>query len=83
LALDRDEEAAEEAGWAADTARSRGMYWQLPTALLTLAQAQAASGSAGIEEALDEAAEVCQRLGHALTLERIEAERQSLTGARA
>jgi class 3 adenylate cyclase/tetratricopeptide (TPR) repeat protein len=83
LALGRDEEAAEEAGWAAETSRSRGMFWQLPSALLALAQARAATGAAGVEEALDEAAGVCRRFGHAQTLERVEAERQSLTGARA
>jgi adenylate cyclase len=83
LALGRIEEAIAEAEWAADTSRARGMLWQLPTALHTLAQARAAAGAAGVEEALDEAVAVCRRHGHALALERIEAERPSLTGARA
>jgi hypothetical protein len=59
------------------------MLWQLPPALHALAQARAAAGAAGVEEALDEATAVCWRLGHALALQRIEAERPSLTGARA
>jgi tetratricopeptide (TPR) repeat protein len=83
LALGRIEKAIAEAEWAADTSRARGMLWQLPTALHTLAQARAAAGAAGVEEALDEAVAVCRRHGHALALERIEAERPSLTGVRA
>jgi adenylate cyclase len=75
LVLERPEEAIAEARWAADTARSRGMFWQLPTALLVLAQGLAATGAAGAEASLDEATAVCRRFGHAFTLERIEAER--------
>jgi adenylate cyclase len=80
--LGRHGDAVEEAEWAADTSRARGMLWQLPAALLTLAQARAEIGASGVEEALDEAVAVCRRLGHALTLRRIEAERPALTGAR-
>ena len=82
LGLGRVEEAVEEARWAADTSRSRGMYWQLPTALHTLAQALAANGGEGIEAALEEATEVCERLGHGQALGRIEADREALIGAR-
>jgi class 3 adenylate cyclase/tetratricopeptide (TPR) repeat protein len=79
----RIEEAAAEARWAADTSRSREMFWQLPSALYTLAQALAAAGEPGVEEALDEGAEVSRRLGHLLALSRIEADRAALIGARA
>jgi class 3 adenylate cyclase/tetratricopeptide (TPR) repeat protein len=83
LGIGRVEEAIEEARWAADTSRSRGMLWQLPGSLYTLGQALAAGGEPGVEKALDEATEVCERLGHGLNLSRIEADRPTLTGARA
>jgi tetratricopeptide (TPR) repeat protein len=83
LGIGRVEDAIEEAHWAADTSRTRGMLWQLPSSLHVLAQALAATGSPGAEEALDEATDVCERLGHNLTLSRIEADRATLTGARA
>jgi adenylate cyclase len=79
FALGRYPEAVAEAEWAADTSRSRGMFWQLPSALYTLAHARAAASAAGVEEALDESAEICRRLNHALTLDRIEADRAALT----
>ncbi|HSK50695.1 MAG TPA: adenylate/guanylate cyclase domain-containing protein [Solirubrobacterales bacterium] len=79
LALDRLEEAVAEAEWTVETARSRGMFWQLPHALHLLAQARAAAGLPGVEEALDEGIEVSRRLGHGLAQARIEADRSALT----
>ncbi len=78
LGLGRNEEAREAAEWAADTARRRGMNWQLPPALYTLARTRAASGATGVDDALDEAAEVAQRLGHRMSLRKIAAERDAL-----
>lgn len=78
LGLGRDEEAPSQAEWAADTARRRGMHWQLPPALLTLAQARAATG---VTEALDEATAVAENYGHEMVLERIRAERSALSAA--
>ena len=57
------------------------MHWQLPSALLALAQARGATGTDGVEEALDEATAICERLGHVQTLRKIEAERAALTAA--
>jgi len=81
LGLDRPEEALEQAEWAADTARRRGMGWQLAPALHVLAQARAATGEPGVGEALDEAIAAGQRHGHEMILARIEADRAALTAA--
>jgi tetratricopeptide (TPR) repeat protein len=81
LGLERSDEALEEIEWAADTARRRGMGWQIPTALHTLAQARAAAGAPGVEEALDEGAAAASLRGHAMTLGRIEADREPLVAA--
>ncbi|HEX3735558.1 MAG TPA: adenylate/guanylate cyclase domain-containing protein [Solirubrobacterales bacterium] len=81
LGLGRAEEALAQAEWAADTARRRGMHWQLPPALLILAQARAANGAPGVAEALDEAAVVGESHGQTMALERIAAERDALTAA--
>jgi adenylate cyclase len=78
LGLERPDEALEEAEWAAATARRRGMNWQLPPALLVLAQALAATGEAGVAEALDEATAVAEQRGHRMILARIDAERAAL-----
>jgi class 3 adenylate cyclase/tetratricopeptide (TPR) repeat protein len=78
LGLNRDEEALEEIEWATDTARRRGMGWQIPSAFHTLAQARASAGAPGVEEALDAAAEAATSRGHLMTLNRIEADRDSL-----
>jgi len=83
LGLGRLAEGVEEARWAAEIARQRGMLWQLPTALHALAEGLAASGAPGVEEALDEATEICERLGHRRELGLIEADRAALTGTRA
>jgi class 3 adenylate cyclase len=83
LGLGRADEAVEAAERATETARTRGMLWQLPTGLQALAQARSAAGLGGVEEALDEAVEICGRYGHRHTLGAIEAEREALTaGAR-
>jgi class 3 adenylate cyclase/tetratricopeptide (TPR) repeat protein len=81
LNLGRTEEAVAQAEWAADTARRRGMLWQLAPALHVLAGARAAADSAGVEEAIAEATALCERLDHRMTLRRIEADREALTAA--
>ncbi|MFI5028128.1 MAG: ATP-binding protein [Solirubrobacterales bacterium] len=78
LGLGRDEEALEEAEWAAETAQRRGMGWQIPVAFHTLAQARAANDVGGVEAALGIAAETAERLGHSMTLRRIETARDTL-----
>lgn len=75
LGLGREREALEQAERITAIAREREMHWQLPSSLLALAQARRACGSDGVEAALDEAAALCERLGHAQTLRKIEAER--------
>jgi class 3 adenylate cyclase/tetratricopeptide (TPR) repeat protein len=81
LGLGRTAEALETAEWAAETARRRSMRWQLPPALLALAQVRAAAGVDGVAEALDEATAVAERHGHEMALERIRAERSGLIAA--
>jgi adenylate cyclase len=81
LDLGRSADALTQAEWASSTARRRGMHWQLPPALLTLAQARAATGAPGVAEALDEATEIAERYGHQMLLARIEAERAALSAA--
>jgi class 3 adenylate cyclase/tetratricopeptide (TPR) repeat protein len=81
LGLERPEEALEQAEWAADTARRRGMGWQLPAALLVLAQARATVGEPGVAAALDEATAAGERHGHRMILARIEADRAALIAA--
>jgi class 3 adenylate cyclase/tetratricopeptide (TPR) repeat protein len=81
LALGRDEEALEEAEWAASTAKQREMGWQIPPALHTVAQARAAVGAPGVEQALDEATEFATERGHLMTLRKIEADRETLVAA--
>jgi class 3 adenylate cyclase len=75
LGLGRDEEALVLAERMTAIARDREMHWQLPSALLALAQARRATGSGGVEEVLDEATQLCDRLGHLQTLRKIEVER--------
>jgi adenylate cyclase len=77
----REAEAEAQAEWAAETARRRGMNWQLPPALNVLARIRAASGTPGVETALDEATEVAERLGHQMALRKIAADRESLAAA--
>jgi hypothetical protein len=57
------------------------MNWQLPAALLVLAQARAATGEAGVGEALDEATAVASSRGHRVMLRKIDADRATLTPA--
>jgi class 3 adenylate cyclase/tetratricopeptide (TPR) repeat protein len=81
LGLERPEEALEQVEWAAETARRRGMGWQLAPALYVLAQARAATGRPGVIEALDEATATAESRGHEMILQRIEADRADLTAA--
>ncbi|MGH2976083.1 MAG: ATP-binding protein, partial [Solirubrobacterales bacterium] len=83
LGLARDAEALEEVEWAASTAERRAMGWQIPSAFHTLAQARAAAGAPGVEEALDRATEAAAGRGHLMTLRRIEADREALAAPRA
>ena len=78
LGLERPEEALAQAEWAAHTARRRGMHWQLPAALLVLAEARDAAGQPGVAEALDEATEIGKRRGHQVILQRIATDRAAL-----
>ena len=57
------------------------MHWQLPGALHALAQARAATGADGVEEALEEATALCERLDHRMTLRKIDADRAALVPA--
>jgi class 3 adenylate cyclase/tetratricopeptide (TPR) repeat protein len=82
LGLGRTDEARRAAETAVETSRARGINWQAPLALRALAQARAAAGQEGVAEALDEAAEIASRLGHRMTLEKIEADRLDLAAAR-
>jgi len=81
-ALGRGEEALEVADGAVAFARDHGMRWPLPLALLALAQARAAAGAEGVDEALDEAAAVARETGAAVALQTIEDERQGLIATR-
>jgi class 3 adenylate cyclase/tetratricopeptide (TPR) repeat protein len=81
LALGRREQALEEIEWAVATAKRRRMGWQIPPALHTLAQARAALGRDGVEEALAEATEYATARGHLMSLDRIEEDRAALTSA--
>ncbi len=81
LALGRREEALAEAEAAIEVARRKQMGWQIPPALLALAQSRAALGRDGVEAALTEAAEYAEPRGHQMILRRVEAEREALTAA--
>ena len=81
LGLDQGEKALEEAEWAASTALRRAMGWQIPLALYTLAQARAAAGAPGVEEALTQATEEARQRDHLMTLRKIEAERVELSAS--
>ncbi len=81
LALERNEEALEEAEWAAETAQRRAMGWQIPSAFHALAHARAATGAGGVEAALEAATEAAEHRGHRMTLRTIEADRAALTAA--
>jgi class 3 adenylate cyclase/tetratricopeptide (TPR) repeat protein len=78
LGVGRSQEGLEEAEWTVETAKRRGMGWQICPGLQTLAQARAAAGVPGVEEALDEGAAEARGRGHTMTLHRIEADRASL-----
>ncbi len=79
LGLDRPEEALAQAEWAVETARRRGMHWQLTPALHTLARARAANDAPEVAEALEEAIAIGKRHGHRMALARIAADRTVLS----
>jgi tetratricopeptide (TPR) repeat protein len=66
LGCGRVEDSLAAAETAVATARRRGMNWQMPPALYILAAARAAAGLEGVESALDEAAEIARKRGHAM-----------------
>jgi class 3 adenylate cyclase/tetratricopeptide (TPR) repeat protein len=78
LGLGRVSEALAEAEQAVTNARERGLHWVLPHAALVLAQARAAAGRPGFDEALDEAAQVAREAGMTFELERIRTVRDSV-----
>jgi hypothetical protein len=80
--LGRGEEALDVASGAVEFARGHGMLWALPLALLALAQARAAAGAEGVEEALDEATVVAEETDATMALLTIEQERETLTARR-
>jgi class 3 adenylate cyclase/tetratricopeptide (TPR) repeat protein len=77
----RVEEAIEEAEWAAEAARERGMLWTYPIALLALGRARRAAGQADGLEELEEAARVARETGALSLLADIEGEREQLKAA--
>ena len=79
LGLERPEDALAVIEPASAEGRRRGLNWQLPPTLLTLAQARAALGMPGVAEALDEATAIATDRGQTMSLERIEAERAALS----
>jgi class 3 adenylate cyclase/tetratricopeptide (TPR) repeat protein len=81
LGAGRAAEALEQAEAAVEVSGRREMHWQLPGALLTLAQARAATGAGGVEEALGRATALCERLGHRMTLRKIDSDRAALSAA--
>jgi class 3 adenylate cyclase/tetratricopeptide (TPR) repeat protein len=81
LGAGRAEEALEQAEKAAAGSRQRQMHWQLPPALLVLAQARAATGADGAREAFEEATETARRLGHVMSQRRIDAARDRFVTA--
>jgi class 3 adenylate cyclase/tetratricopeptide (TPR) repeat protein len=78
----RPEEGLELAERATEIARERGMLWSLPLTLQAIAIARAATGRDGIDEALDEAAEVTERTGAMISLQAVETTRETLSAAR-
>jgi tetratricopeptide (TPR) repeat protein len=78
----RAEEGLELAEWATGVARERGMLWSLPLTLQAVAMACAMSGRDGVGAALDEAAEVARGTGAMISLQAVEATRETLGAVR-
>ena len=76
----RVEEAIEAAEWAAETSRSRGLWWTYPAAMLALTRALTAAGRPGALEALGEAERVAKETGADTLMLDIAAEREALEG---
>lgn len=75
----RAEEGLELAEWAAGIAREREMLWSLPLTLQAVAIARAATRRGGVDAALDEAAEVAERTGAMVSLQSVEATRETIS----
>jgi tetratricopeptide (TPR) repeat protein len=78
LAAGRAPEALAEAERFTAIARDRGMLWSLPRCLRILALARAEQGEPGVEEALEQAAEVAERVGVDFEARLIEEQRAAL-----
>jgi adenylate cyclase len=76
----RVEEAIEAAEWAAETSRSRGLWWTYPAAMLALTRALTAGGRPGALEALGEAERVARETGADTLMIDLAAEREALEG---
>jgi tetratricopeptide (TPR) repeat protein len=81
IGLGRGKDAQAQIDTAIAAARRRGLNWSLPFCLHAQAQIRAASGEAGVAEALDEATEIAKRQGYLSLLERLEADREQLLRA--
>jgi len=77
----RIDEAIEEAEWAVDVSRERGLRWSLPIALLALGRARHEAGREGAMEALDEGQRVAEETNAITCLVEIEAEREAMISA--
>jgi tetratricopeptide (TPR) repeat protein len=78
LGAGRAPEALAEAERSAEIARESGMLWALPRSLRILALVRAEMGEPGVEEALEEAAEVAARAGMGFEAGLIEEQRQAV-----
>jgi adenylate cyclase len=78
IGVGRAAEGLELAEWAAGVARERGMLWSLPLDLQAIAIARSALAIEGADSALDEAERVARDTGATISLESIEATRQTL-----
>ena len=77
----RTDEAIEEAEWAVNVSRERGLRWSLPIALLALGRARHEAGREGAIEALNEGQRVAEETNAITCLVEIEAEREAMTSA--
>jgi class 3 adenylate cyclase/tetratricopeptide (TPR) repeat protein len=78
LGVGRVGEAVEVAEAAAENARTRGLMWTYPAAMLALARARSAAGGGGVVEALAEGERVARETGAETLLLDIAAEREAL-----
>jgi class 3 adenylate cyclase/tetratricopeptide (TPR) repeat protein len=78
----RIDEAIEEAEWAVNVSRERGLRWSLPIALLSLGRALHEAGRRDeATEALDEGQRVAEETNALTCIAEIEAEREAMASA--